>query len=88
EISSEAAYPDPTQFDPESDYYDPKATGEKPSWLVVDVRYVADLKRPVTLRQIKEDAQLSEMMVARRGMRLSVQPVEPRHYKRIRQLAL
>lgn len=88
EISSEAAYPDPTQFDPESAYYDPKATGEKPRWLVVDVRYVADLKRPVTLRQIKEDAQLSEMMVARRGMRLSVQPVEPRHYKRIRQLAL
>jgi predicted RNA-binding protein with PUA-like domain len=87
-ISSEAAYPDPTQFDPESAYYDPKSTGEKPRWLVVDVRYVADLQRPVTLRAIKEDAELSEMMVARRGMRLSVQPVEPRHYQRVRQLAL
>lgn len=88
EISSEAAYPDPTQFDPDSNYHDPKATKEKPRWLVVDVRYVGELQRPVTLQEIKGDAELSEMMVARRGMRLSVQPVEPRHWRRIRKLAL
>ncbi len=88
EISSEAAYPDPTQFDPDSNYHDPKATKEKPRWLVVDVRYVDELQRPVTLQEIKGDAELAEMMVARRGMRLSVQPVEPRHYRRIRKLAL
>lgn len=86
EIASAAAYPDPTQFDPQSNYFDPKSTRDKPRWLVVDVHYTADLARPVTLRQIKEDPELSAMLVAKRGMRLSIQHVEPGHYQRIREL--
>lgn len=87
EIASTEAYSDPTQFDSQSNYFDPKSSPDKPRWLVVDVRYSTDIIHPVTLRQIKEDEQLSEMLVARRGMRLSIQPVERRHYERILQMA-
>lgn len=80
-ISSREAYPDPCQFDPKSNYHDPKSDPENPRWLVVDVRYKSRLKTPVTLREIKEHPVLSEMLVARRGMRLSVQPVEEKHYR-------
>jgi len=79
-IASASAYPDPTQFDPKNRYYDPKAVKDNPRWLVVDVRYKKTLRRPVTLKEIKAHPDLSRMKVAQRGMRLSVQPVEPVHY--------
>lgn len=79
EIASTKAYPDPSQFDPESDYHDPKADRDNPRWLVVDIRYKRDLDRPVTLREIKAHPKLSAMKVAQRGMRLSIQPVEQAH---------
>ena len=78
EISSEKAYPDPTQFDPESAYYDPKSDPANPRWLVVDVTYVKPVP-PVSLRAIKAHPELVAMKVAQRGMRLSVQPVEEKH---------
>lgn len=81
EISSRAAYPDPSQFDPGSGYHDPKADRDNPRWLVVDVRYKKSLKRPVSLKEIKAHPRLSGMKVAQRGMRLSIQPVEEAHYK-------
>jgi predicted RNA-binding protein with PUA-like domain len=87
EISSKAAYPDPTQFDPKSSYHDPKSGPGNPRWLVVDVRYKKALERPVTLSEIKSDPELSDMKVAQRGMRLSIQPVDEKHYKRILKLA-
>lgn len=87
EISSKAAYPDPTQFDPASNYHDPKSDPENPRWLVVDVRYRKALKRPVSLKEIKAHPELGEMKVAQRGMRLSIQPVAEKHYKRILELA-
>jgi predicted RNA-binding protein with PUA-like domain len=83
EISSQQAYPDPTQFDPGSHYHDPKSTEDNPRWLVVDVRYKGDLKRPLSLKEIKADPKLEGIWVARRGMRLSVQPVEPEHAQHI-----
>ena len=81
EIASRKAYPDPAQFDPESNYHDPKSDPDNPRWIVVDVRYKKSVKRPVTLKEIKAHPELSDMMVARRGMRLSIQPVEEKHYK-------
>ena len=87
EISSKAAYADPTQFDPLSDYHDPKSDPDNPRWLVVDVRYKKKLRHPVTLAEIKSDPLLADMLVARRGMRLSIQPVEENHYRRILELA-
>ena len=77
------AYPDFTQFDPQSPYYDPKADPENPRWLMVDVEFVARLERPLTLQEAKEDPALEGMLVTRRGQRLSVQPVEPRHWRRV-----
>ncbi|MGC9450468.1 MAG: EVE domain-containing protein [Oceanipulchritudo sp.] len=87
EIASSSAYPDPTQFDPKSNYHDPKSDPANPRWLVVDVRYKRELKHPVTLAQIKADPELKTMKVAQRGMRLSIQPVSERHYQRILAIA-
>ena len=87
EIASSEAYPDPTQFDPSSKYHDPKSDPQNPRWLLVDVRYKKQLKRPVSLKEIKEHPVLSEMKVAQRGMRLSIQPVEDKHYQLILDLA-
>ena len=81
EISSKAAYPDPFQFDPNSNYFDPRSPRDNPRWLVVDVRYKKKLKTPVTLKEIKAHAKLKDMKVAQRGMRLSIQPVEEAYWK-------
>jgi predicted RNA-binding protein with PUA-like domain len=83
EIASDKAYPDPTQFDPASPYFDPRATRAKPRWLVVDVRYRKRLQRPLSLAAIKEHPVLRDMLVARRGMRLSIQPVSAEHHRLI-----
>ncbi|MCX7800164.1 MAG: EVE domain-containing protein [Fimbriimonadales bacterium] len=74
EVVSEA-YPDPTQFDPESPYFDPKATRENPRWLAVDVEFVREFARVVPLAELKEHPVLGGMEVCRRGQRLSVLPV-------------
>ncbi|MGJ3241752.1 MAG: EVE domain-containing protein [Opitutales bacterium] len=76
-------YPDPTQFDPEDSYYDPKATEEKPRWMLVDVKYVGHFPTFVPLTRIKETASLADMLVVKRGQRLSIQPVEPKHFKTV-----
>ena len=80
---SREAYPDPTQFDPESPYYDPKATEESPRWVVVDLEFVAKLTEPLSLQDLKEDRKLEGLPLLQRGQRLSVQPVEPRHWRHI-----
>ena len=81
EISSKEAYPDFTQFDSKSKYYDPKSDPENPRWLLVDVRYKKKLKVPVSLKDIKAHPELKNMKVAQRGMRLSIQPVEEKHFE-------
>jgi len=68
------AYPDPGQFDPASDYYDGKATKEKPIWYMVDIRAVAQMTHPVPLTAIKTRKELKHMALLRIG-RLSVTPV-------------
>ena len=77
---------DQTQFDPESKYYDPKATREAPKWDCVDVRYVSTMPYYVALGRIRAEPMLESMMLLRRGMRLSVQPVEEQEYRRIVEL--
>ena len=69
------AHPDPTQFDPRSDYYDPGAKREEPRWLLVDVRFKRKLKRTITLDELKGHDELEEFALVRRGNRLSVMPV-------------
>lgn len=78
-----AAYPDPTQFDRKSKYFDEKATREQPRWDLVDVRYVRTLKRPVTLEAIRGQAEAlgEEFALIRKGNRLSVLPVTAAQWK-------
>jgi predicted RNA-binding protein with PUA-like domain len=77
------AYPDPTQFDPRSEYHDPKSRKDDPRWSMVDVRFIEKLARMVSLDELKADPTLADMLVVRRGMRLSVQPVERSHFQRV-----
>jgi predicted RNA-binding protein with PUA-like domain len=80
-------YPDATQFDPKSEYFDPKATRENPRWWLVDFEFVGKFPELLPLDAIKADSVLTEMTVCQRGTRLSITPVEAPHYKRVCKLA-
>lgn len=82
-----APYPDETQFDGQSEYFDPKSTRENPRWWLVDFQFVTRFSEILTLEAIKADSVLSEMTVCQRGTRLSVNPVDPLHFKRACKLA-
>jgi len=73
---SAPAYPDTTQFDRKSPYFDPKATPEAPRWVHVDVKLVAKT-RLVSLAELREHPELARMRVLQRGNRLSITPVDP-----------
>ncbi|WP_323845763.1 EVE domain-containing protein [Microbulbifer magnicolonia] len=77
-----AAYPDPAQFDPESKYFDPKASGAAPRWFCVDIRWQSEFARPVPLAEIKQNPALAEMVLVKQG-RLSIQPVTEKEWKAI-----
>lgn len=70
-----AGYPDPTQFDPNSDYYDPKSDPDNPRWYLVDVKFQRQFKRMITLDELKAQPELAELAVVRKGNRLSINPV-------------
>lgn len=76
-------YPDHTQFDPDSDYYDPKADPENPTWIMVDVKYQNEFKNPVKLDSIKSNLKLRNMKLIARGNRLSVMPVTESEFNEI-----
>jgi len=73
-------YADPTQFHPESKYYDPKSREEDPRWMLVDVEFVRKLSRTITLTELKAQPELEGMILLRRGNRLSVMPVDKSHW--------
>jgi len=81
-VASEA-YPDETQFNPKSDYYDPKATRETPRWLLVDVAFERKLRDTISLDEIKLHAEeLGEgFALTARGNRLSILPVTAAQWK-------
>lgn len=75
EVASEA-YPDPTQFDRKSKYFDESSSQEEPRWLLVDVKYVRHTDRVISLTEIKEHAgHLGDFPLIRKGNRLSIMPV-------------
>lgn len=80
-------YPDPTQFDADNKYYDPKSTAENPRWILVDVEYVGHFDGIVPLDVLKAEDDLDGMLVIRKGQRLSVQPVEPHHFFKVCEMA-
>ncbi len=82
EVAS-AAYPDPTQFQKKSKYYDGKSSPEEPRWFLVDVGFVRKLNSPIPLERIREhaDALGDDFALIRRGTRLSVLPVTAAQWK-------
>ncbi len=65
---------DPTQFDPRSPYFDAKSSADAPRWLQIDVRLVRKT-RLLSLREMRQAAELASMQVLQRGNRLSITPV-------------
>ena len=80
---AKTAYPDPTQFDTKSYKFDAKSTKEKPRWVSVDLQFVKKFSKPVLLTELKNDPAFSDMLVVKKGMRLSIQPVSEKHFKKI-----
>jgi predicted RNA-binding protein with PUA-like domain len=68
------SYPDPTQFDPNSKYFDPKSSPEQPRWMQVDVQFVRKT-RLLSLAEMRQYPELAEMIVLQKGSRLSITPV-------------
>jgi predicted RNA-binding protein with PUA-like domain len=75
-------YPDATQFDPKSHYYDAKATPEQPRWISVDVKGVRKT-RLLSLAEMRTLPQLEDMVVLQKGSRLSITPVTPAQWKHV-----
>lgn len=78
-----AGYPDHTQFDVKSPYFDPKASTQKPIWFMVDIVFVRKFKNFLELDLLRHAPGLENMMVLKRGSRLSVQPVTAREFEMI-----
>jgi predicted RNA-binding protein with PUA-like domain len=80
------SYPDPTQFDKKSKYYDEKSKRENPRWYLVDVEFDKVLKYPVTLDRLRAEPELADMIALKKGNRLSITPVTKPEFDRIVQL--
>lgn len=80
-------YPDPTQWDPESHYYDPKSPKDNPRWFVRDVKFRSKFPRIISLAELKEVKGLEEMLVIRKGQRLSIMPVTKKEWDIVNKLA-
>lgn len=76
-------YADPTQFDKKSKYFDAKSAKDNPRWCLVDVEFVRKTKRNLTLREIKATKSLDDMILTRKGNRLSIMPVSKKHWTKI-----
>ena len=78
------AYPDYTAFDPEQKYYDPKSKQDNPRWFMVDVKFIRKFDRIITLEELKGHQEaLGDMLLLRRGNRLSITPVTPGQWQYI-----
>jgi predicted RNA-binding protein with PUA-like domain len=81
-----AGHPDHTALDPDDPYFDPKATRDDPRWYMVDVKFIEKFPELLPLARLRAEPALDGMLVTGRS-RLSVQPVEKRHYHRVLDLA-
>lgn len=81
------AYPDPSQFDKKSIYFDAASTPEKPRWVAVDVAHEKTFARVIPLAELRENSALSELALVQRGSRLSVMPVTAAQWQAILKMA-
>lgn len=79
------SYPDPSQFDPSSDYFDKKATKDAPIWYLVDVKYESTFPEPIVRAILQDDPICGEMMLFKRN-RLSITPVTSEEWLAVHQL--
>ena len=77
------AYPDHTAFDPSQKYFDSKSDPENPRWLMVDVHYIRHLDRMITLGELRQQKQITDMKLLQRGNRLSVLPLSKMEWQYI-----
>jgi predicted RNA-binding protein with PUA-like domain len=87
QVSSQNAYPDPTQFDAHHDHYDPKAQPNKPIWWLVDVTFQCKFASVISLQALKNQPQLSDLLILRRGNRLSITPITETQWQTILSMA-
>jgi predicted RNA-binding protein with PUA-like domain len=80
-------YPDPTQFDEKGHYFEPRATKEKPVWMLVDISFVREFKNPVYMSEIRATPKLHSMVILQPRSRLSITPVTPEEFKTVLALA-
>jgi predicted RNA-binding protein with PUA-like domain len=80
---SREAYPDPSQFDPKSDYYDEKSKRDDPRWSLVEIEFVREFDRLLSMDELRGMSELKDMALLQRGQRLSVQPVTANEWKAI-----
>jgi predicted RNA-binding protein with PUA-like domain len=80
------AYPDHTAQDKNNEHYDPKSTKEKPIWYMVDVKFEQKFPRTVLLSELKKEKDLQNMSVLQKGSRLSVTPITPKEFEKIKQM--
>lgn len=81
------AYPDFTAFDPEEKYYDPKSDPDKPRWFMVDVQFKQQFSKIITLDELRANPALEDMLILRKGNRLSITPVTARQWQAIMTMA-
>jgi predicted RNA-binding protein with PUA-like domain len=81
------SHPDPTAFDPGSDYFDPDSDPKDPRWVQVEIKAVRPIEPPLTLSKLREEPRLAGMELLRKGSRLSIQPVSAEHYAIVMELA-
>lgn len=84
---SRESHPDPTQFDKKSEYFDPKATKEKPIWFLVEVEFVSEFAAVIPLDVLKREKALAKMPLVQKGTRLSVMPVGEAEWKHVMKMA-
>jgi predicted RNA-binding protein with PUA-like domain len=82
-----AGRPDPSQFDPEDDHYDPASKKDNPAWYCVDIRFRKKFPRVITLDELKKLKGLEKMPLLQKGQRLSVQPVAEKEWTLIERMA-
>ncbi len=78
---SSKPYPDHTAWDASNAHYDPKSTELNPRWYMVDITFKRELRQPLTLTMLKSYLPLQEMILLRKGNRLSISPVTPHEYE-------
>ena len=82
-VVSKEAFPDHFAWDKKSKYYDPKSSKENPRWMMVEIRFKKKFKEVLSLSELKETRGLEDMLILRKGNRLSITPVEKKHFEQI-----